>query len=402
MVWVLVIVWCGRREIHLSMADSWKNILYIADNGKIIGGSEKSLLLLIKHLDRNRYHPFAVLFSHGSFEESLKKMGVPVKVLPLLSIERKRFPLVFLYVFYLLSLAYGVLRLSLFIKRYNIQLIHNNKVQCIFYSALSAWLCGIPLVWHERNFKRRLGRLGGLMVRLASRIIVISEAVGDGFRAYLDDAAKMKVIHNGVELMSGDLPPPKLRQTLGIPAETRLVGTLGRFTFWKGFEDFIEAARLVLKEKPDTIFLLVGDSFDPEDDAYQEKCKKLVLDYGLGDSIRFMGWTNNVVDVLTSLDVFVLPSWKEPFGRVIIEAMSCERAVVATRAGGVPEIVVDGTTGIMVPPRDQVKMAEAIIYLLDHEDEARQMGIDGHRRVEQCFSIGQHVELVQKLYDSLI
>jgi len=87
---------------------------------------------------------------------------------------------------------------------------------------------------------------------------------------------------------------------------------------------------------------------------------------------------------------------------VIIEAMSCERAVVATRAGGVPEIVVDGTTGIMVPPRDQVKMAEAIIYLLDHEDEARQMGIDGHRRVEQCFSIGQHVELVQKLYDSLL
>jgi glycosyltransferase involved in cell wall biosynthesis len=123
---------------------------------------------------------------------------------------------------------------------------------------------------------------------------------------------------------------------------------------------------------------------------------------GLAPHVRFAGWRDNVAEVLALADVFVLPSESEGFGRVLVEAMAMGRPVVATNVGGIPDIVLDGETGLLVEPADPAALASAVGALLDEPARAARLGAAGRARAESTFSLGAHVDAVERVYDEII
>ena len=164
----------------------------------------------------------------------------------------------------------------------------------------------------------------------------------------------------------------------------------------RGYAHLLEAARLVEAAMPGVHWVLVGDG------ELRGELEGQRRSLGMEAQVHFPGWREDIPDVLALCDLFVLPSLGEHFGRVLIEAMAMARAVVATDAGGVPEIVLHGETGLLVPPAQPKALAEAVLALLEDPGRAARLGAAGRRRAETEFSLSRHVEAVEALYQELL
>jgi glycosyltransferase involved in cell wall biosynthesis len=177
---------------------------------------------------------------------------------------------------------------------------------------------------------------------------------------------------------------------------------VGRISPWKGQDVFLRAAAIVRRQFPQARFQVIGSALFGERE-YEQGLRAMAHSDGLESAVEFLGFRDDVPDLIARLDVLVHASTTgEPFGQVIIEGMAAAKPLVATRGGAVPEIVVDGTTGLLVPMNDAPKMAEAIATLLSDPDRARAMGLAGRERVAQRFTIARTAEGVQKVYDELL
>ena len=265
----------------------------------------------------------------------------------------------------------------------------------MFYAGLAGRSGSRPVIWHVRVAEpdRLLDRL---LFRLASAVLVNSNAVGSRFA--WAPPGKVRRIYNGVDLtrFSPRQPSADLRAALGLPDGAPVVASIGRFVPYKGYGYLLEAARLVQEGREGVHWVLVGDG--ELRGALERQCRTL----GLESQVHFTGWREDVPDILAVCDVFVLPSVAEHFGRVIIEAMAMGKAVVATDAGGVPEIVIPGETGLLVPSANTTAMAQAVTALLEDPARCAQLGAAGRRRVEAEFSLARHVAAVEALYAELL
>jgi glycosyltransferase involved in cell wall biosynthesis len=263
------------------------------------------------------------------------------------------------------------------------------------YAGLAGRLARRPVIWHVRIAERD-PLLDRLLARLARAIVVNSQAVGRRFGR--PAAGKVRCIHNGVDLarFTPQKAPPALRASLGLLDGAPVVASVGRFVAFKGYGHLLEAARSVHQAMPAAHWVLAGDG--ELRGTLEAQCRGL----GLEAVVHFTGWRDDVPDLLALCDVFVLPSLSEHFGRVLIEAMAMARAVVATDAGGVPEIVVHGETGLLVPPAQPKALAEAVLALLENPARAARLGAAGRRRSEERFSLPRHVEAVEALYHEII
>ena len=177
---------------------------------------------------------------------------------------------------------------------------------------------------------------------------------------------RVEVVPLGIDL--GQFHPAKhtrlqARTFFKIPRKAPVVGVLGRLDPQKGQEIFLRAVPSVLQKHPDAHFVIAGDETAGEP-GYRTQLEHLSRQLGIEKFVSFLPFTNDVPMLLTALDLFVLPSYSETYGLVVIEAMAMKRPVIATDAGGVPEIITDGQTGLLVPPRDVVALAKAIHAIL--------------------------------------
>ena len=180
----------------------------------------------------------------------------------------------------------------------------------------------------------------------------------------------------GVELSKFDpsrYSAQDARRVLGLPEKGSLVGVLGRLDPQKGQEVLLQAAPKILQQFPDTVFVLAGDETAGER-GYKTHLSDLAERFGIERSVVFLPFTDDVPRFMAALDVFVLPSFSETFGYVLIEAMAMEKPVVATKAGGVPEIIADGITGLLVEPRDHLALSRAILRLLENRTFSASLG----------------------------
>ncbi|MEW6409284.1 MAG: glycosyltransferase [Nitrospirota bacterium] len=187
-----------------------------------------------------------------------------------------------------------------------------------------------------------------------------------------------------------------IRGELGISKETPLIGTVAILRKKKGHYILIEAARIILKDIPDIIFIFIGDG------PQRKNLLRLIDEYGLNNHVRLLGLRNDVHVLLREMDVFVLPSFEEALGTSVLEAMAASIPVVATNVGGIPEAIIDGVTGILVSPGDADALADAIKKLIQDKSMARRMGEEGRQRIEEHFSVEKMVEGMYDLYVSLI
>jgi glycosyltransferase involved in cell wall biosynthesis len=208
---------------------------------------------------------------------------------------------------------------------------------------------------------------------------------------------KITVIHNGLEASRFDIPPnDELRRFLNFQKGAPVVGVIANFIYYKGHQFFLDAWASVVEKFPEAVVLLVGDG--PLRQEFEGKVDAM----GLKESVRFLGTRQDVPELLAIMNVVVHPSLEEGFSNTILEAMAAGKPVLATDMGGNPEAVVQGETGLLVPPRDSRALADAIIWMLDHPDEAARFGEAGRHRVAEHFEISRMVRQYEELYENLV
>jgi glycosyltransferase involved in cell wall biosynthesis len=179
-----------------------------------------------------------------------------------------------------------------------------------------------------------------------------------------------------------------------------VVAIVGHLSEVKGYPIFLDAAARISSVLDDCVFLAIGR--DTLGQGYGDHLERRARETGLTDRVKFLGWQSNVAEIVRQADVVVSPSLGEGFPLAVLEAMACARPVVATTVGGVPEAVVHGETGYLVPPGEVEPFVEATLRLLRDRAAAERMGLEGRRRVETRFSLTRFVNGVQSLYDDLL
>ncbi len=305
---------------------------------------------------------------------------------------------------------WALIKLYVLIRRGRFHIVHTHSSKAGILGRLAARMAGVPVVVHTPHGHVFYGYYGPVLSRLfvvlekllaplTDRIVTLTER---GKREHVEFGVagpeKFVVVHSGVELgpfLGVRADPEEIKRNLGIAPGDRVVGSLGRLVPIKGHRYLIEAAGLVLRKRPNVTFLLVGDG------PLRRELEVLTEGLGIGHKVVFAGHREDEPEVLSAMDIFVLPSLNEGMGRVLVEAMAEGKPVVATDVGGVADVVEDRRTGILVPPRDPEALAEAILELLDDPEKARRFGEAGRERAS-LFSVERMVEEIEELYEDLL
>jgi glycosyltransferase involved in cell wall biosynthesis len=361
-----------------------------------VGGGPKHLLSLIKHLDRKAFYTIVACPPSGPLGSDLKKMRI--KVIPV-EMEKSRFNLRLIPMFWRL------------IKAERISLIHCHGPRAAFFCSIGAKLNKIPMIYtphvftsHE-NMKRALEMISLLIDKyiclFPDRIISVSERARYwAITQRLTRPDKIVTIRNGIDLsefrgLDGlDLMKERLR--FRIDPHESIVGMIARLVPQKDPWYFIEAAAEIVKTNPKVRFLVIGDGH------LREKTMKMVEDLKLGRHVVFAGIQRRIPPLLAIMDVVVLPSLWEGLPLVILEAMAMGKPVVATRVNGSAEVVIDGKTGFLVPPKDPACLAQKIVSLLNDCKKREEMGIKGREVVEKEFQVKDMVKKIIEIYRNVL
>ena len=373
------------------------NILFLYPGTEGSGGEEFSFPL-ISYLDKKRYAFSAALRGQGRLSRRLESLGVRVFLVPLRPLKAKNpFPFI--------RTVFALWRLF---KREHIDVVITSSVLSNQYGIFAAKLAGIPIICAVQNLrgKRAINRT---FAKFADRVIVVSKAVEELMIKNGIAKHKIRLIYNPIE-MDNYIPSKQagsdFRREFGLAEDHFVIGIIGRIMSWKGHHVIIEALAHIAQSEEKARLLIVGDLSSPDPDMwerdYLEKIKEQISRLQLEEKVIFTGYRSDVWNAFNAIDVLALPSNVEPAGRVVIEAMAMEKPVVATNAGGPPEVVVDGVTGFLVPLEQPLAFASRILTLAQDRELAHNMGKKGRERVEKLFTkeiAGQQLEM---LFDQLL
>ena len=386
-----------------------KRILYVDSNvDGTIGGAYFSLLYLVTGLDRKRYEPLVVFSAPTALAPQFEAAGAQTLVRPLAPAVKFKASIVRFAAKpanFLLGFVLEPIRLARFLRLHKVNLVHlNNSIIRNHPWMVAALLARVPCITHERGINERLSRRTRTLARSLHAVICISGAVRDNLIANGLGRLRLVTIPNGLdpESMRARRSAAQVRAELGLAPEQRLIGVIGNVKPWKGQEVVVRAMGLLRDRYPDLACVFVGDTSRNERD-YLGRLESLAGELGLTKRIRITGYRSDVADYLAALDIQVHSSISpEPFGRVLLEAMAFSKPLVASGGGAVPEIVVDGKTGLLFEPGAPEDLARCIGRLLDDPELAGQMGRAGLARLQGHFSVAANVRETQNLYASLL
>jgi len=369
-------------------------IMYFHDR-KWIAGGEQSLLTLIRHLDKKKFEPHFVISTEGEFSNALEAENISIHYVPFHSFKAFRIHQVIKTIQRLEALCHEV----------QPSVIHSNAPRTNLYAGIVGRRLHIPIVWHARNLiASGMIDVDRYFSFFPQRVICNSDAIRSRFRTLGGYLGNATTIHTGVDTDSfcPNLEKARcFRDSLGFGNEP-LIGLVGRIGPGKGHETFLDAASRVHREFPMAQFLIVGRAEDQEDERREERLKTQAKSLGLDRNVFFLGYRKDTPSVMAALNVLVVSSWAEPFGRVVLEGSSSGLPVVGTNSGGTPEVITNGENGLLVPPKDEQKMAEAILRLLRSKEEAKKMGEKGRRKVLENFTLEIHAKKMENLYLSIV
>jgi glycosyltransferase involved in cell wall biosynthesis len=412
-----------------------------------LGGGEIALLELIRHLNTARIQPLVILFAEGPLVPLLREVAeVHILSLSPTVLKAKKDGL---GLHSLLSGGPALAGLAFLYRLYRLlrslqpQIVYTNSLKADLLGGVAGRLAGVPVIWHVRDriapdyLPGKVVSLVRLLARLIPRYIVANSASTlstlnlakePALKSRFEEAGLMKprfegaglqprrqgpdkhggfspggnacVIHDGVDPAKYAAPPSR-------EATTPLtVGLIGRISPWKGQDVFLDAIRLLREAHPAAYsaarFEIIGVATFGEVD-FERRIRQLHQAHDLTDSVHFTGFEPDIPQRLTRLDIVVHASTiPEPFGQVIIEGMAAGLPVIATNGGGVPEIVLDGITGILVPMRDPQAMANAMARLLAEADLRKTMGQAARAHLLHSFPIWRTAKAVENVCEQLL
>ena len=297
------------------------------------------------------------------------------------------------------------------IRKGQYDLVHTHTSKAGFLGRIAAWLCRTPAVVHsphgtvlEGYFSPFITWMYAFLERvtapMANKIICLtSREIDQYLAAHIGQHNQYTFIYNGIDIDAFSQPiegNAELRQSLVIPQDATLCVTVGRLVPVKGQADLIEAFAIAHKEHPNLHLMLVGEG------ELRRELESLTAKHDLTEYVHFVGWREDVVNLLAISDIFVLPSHNEGLGLVIIEAMARSLPVIATEVGGVPEVVMHGETGILTPAHAPDQFAQALVKLAANNTQRQEMGKAGYARALDFFSITSTARQTGELYKELI
>ena len=354
------------------------------------GGAEKLLLTLAKN-SKDQYTSIIGLLKNGWLLKQLQNHDVKVKIIP----SDGSFDLKL------------IKNLVDIIKKEKIDLIHSHLLDMNFYSSLAAKVAGIPHISTEHgdihHTSKKLDKKTLIKAKTIShfsdKIVFVSKFTRDKFLKITKvPERKIAIIYNGIDLKNCEKPidVEKKRAELGIKNNEFVIGNVANLYPVKGQIYLLKAAKKVIKEFPNTKFLLIGRG------ELEEKLKKEAQNLGIAPHIKFLGFRNDVKELLKIMDVFVLCSLSEGLPLSLIEAMASKVPVVCTNVGGIPEVIEDGINGFLVPVANSIILAEKIIYLLKNKTLSNNFTLYGYQKIKQQFSLQSMLDKYAEIYSDLM
>ena len=306
-------------------------------------------------------------------------------------------------------------KLNRLIKRYKFELLHAHDDKSLLYSWLLKiinprlkiiYTCHLYLDYKRSDFPSQITYLNYLLRKRASSflakrflrpIIAVSEATKEQLIKGGLREDEVIVLHNGidVEFWKQNSGYPVLRDEMQLRSDELLVGTVARIDYQKDFRTFFGVAKLVKLHVPRARFVVVGDGKGDE----LEKIKESAKEFGLSQDVCFTGHRNDLLNVYSSLDLFLMTSIKEGLPNSILEAMAMEVPVVSTAVAGVTELVVDGKTGYLCEMGDSTSLSKRVIELLENGNLRDQFAQAGRTRVAESFSFADRIKKLENLYE---
>jgi glycosyltransferase involved in cell wall biosynthesis len=279
-----------------------------------------------------------------------------------------------------------IFRIREYASKNQIDLMHCHGYKSNFYGLL-ANKRRIPIVttnhnWLTSHWKlRAYRRFDSFVIRYFSRVIAVSDGIKKEMLKYGVPKEKIRVIDNGIDItrFRDTIFPEAVKEEFGLKKEVTIIGTIGNLGPEKGHVYLLQAARGIVNNFKSAKFFFIGDG--PLRGYLEDEATQL----GIGDNVIFTGFRTDIPDLLSIMDIFVLPSVKEGLPMVLLEAMAAKKAVVATRVGAIPKVI-DNGNGILVEPRDAAGLQEAIVSLLMDEEKRRKYASAGYETVRMQFS----------------
>ena len=411
----------------VSQLQARKTILYI-HHGIGLGGAPLSLIYVIQCLDKTRYHPVVVGLHDSEVIPLFRQQGIEVYVDVGLSDFQHTtggwYPLysplgLWGLVRALVHFLPTVWRARAVIQDHNADLVHLNSLS-LAPVALGAWMAGVPLVWHVREavVKGHFGIRRWLLQRLVDQLADEAIFICRDNRHRLGVQRKGVVIYNFVDFQRFDrmLPGEHVRVELGLPCEAKVVLLLGGVSRIKGTLELIQAMDRVRRRVPEAVAVIAGSG--PPDSTqgpllarlasrlgyvrYCDRVQRAVNQYGLNQGVHFLPFRSDVERLIAAADVVVFPSTQPHFARPVIEAGAMAKPVVASRVGGVEEVVQDGKTGLLVPPGNVEALSKALTQVLTDSTLAASLGEGGYRQARRLFDAEINGRQTAKVYERVL
>ena len=297
-------------------------------------------------------------------------------------------------------------RLARVLKRLRPDVIHAHDPHGVAMASLALSIftgasAGQPpprlVVSRRVDFRLKGNSFSRWKYRQADMFIAASEAIRQMLIADGVPAGKTVTVHEGIDVEHVDAAPAvNLHEALFLPHHAPLVGNVGALVPHKGQRYFIEAAHLVIRHQPDVRFVILGEG------ELREHLQRLVHEHRLEKHVLLPGFRTDILGCIKAFDLFVMSSVTEGLGTSLLDAMACRKAIVATRTGGIPEVVLDGQNGLLVEPRDASALADAIGRLLADASRRDAMAATGDRMVRERFTVERMVAETASVYERLV
>ena len=366
-------------------------ILYV-HGVEAIGGAERDLMALLKTLDRQKWEPHVVCPGTGLFHDQLHAIAVPTHALGLPPWRKLR------AFFQRRSAVRG---LEVLVHQLDPGMIHVNDIWWVPHTvrAVRGLSKPLPIVAYVRQ-EIEPAKVRRYQLDRVEAVIAISRQIEQSLIAGGVSASKVQTIYSGIDLSEKPLAcgDQSMRRMIGVPEGAVLVGTVANLFPRKGYEVMLRALPAIVRAVPTVHYVIVGS----DDSGYADRLKRLAQELKIADRVHIVGFQDPVQPFLACLDLYVHPALMEGFGIAVVEAMAMGKAVVATTTGGLPEVVANGETGLLVPPGDVESLAATVVSLLEDRARREHMGRNGMVRAQERFGLDASVRRVEQLYGEVL